>query len=54
MKPHLESAVNKNEGFMPVEQDSVARIGDSSSIPILVNTEKSGRLNQLIKVRKKI
>ena len=46
MKPHLESAVNKNEDFMPVEQDSVARIGDSSSIPILVNTEKSGRLNQ--------
>ena len=46
MKPHLESAVNKNEGFMPVEQDNVARIGDSSSLPILVNTENSGRLNQ--------
>lgn len=49
MKPHLESAVNKNEGFMPVEQDSVARIGDSSSIPILVNTEKSGWGRKLIK-----
>lgn len=49
MKPHLESAVNKNEDFMPVEQDSVARIGDSSSIPILVNTEKSGWGRKLIK-----
>ena len=47
MKQKLESTINKNDGFMPVEQDSTARLdsNDAGTATLINSTPRVGEHN---------